>query len=164
MTNRRALRYKQKLDNLFVLAKETYDILLRETPSADPEVLGNWAKYLCVLTSGFIEEAVRSILSNYAKDKSSPQVNRFVTLRLERGCQNLNMENILQVVGAFSLDWRAELKKETEGELKDAVDSVVANKNNIVHGRSSNISYNRVKEYYDKVVKVINLIEIRCSI
>lgn len=48
---------KDRLDVMFALAAKQ---------GADEEVLSHWARYLCVLTSGFIEVSLKSILSEYA--------------------------------------------------------------------------------------------------
>ena len=73
------------------------------------------------------------------------------------------MENILALTGAFNRHWAEKLQRETEGELKDSVDSIVANRHNIAHGQNSGISYIRIRDYYQNARKVILLIEEQCS-
>jgi hypothetical protein len=55
------------------------------------------------------------------------------------------------------------LAAETVGARKDAVDSVVNNRNRIAHGENVGISYVRIKEYYDRVVEVIELIDVQSN-
>lgn len=154
MMNHEVVRLKQQLDDLFKYAEDVSD--------EDPKQLSHWGKYLCVLTSGFIEEATRLIFTDYTETKSSSKpVKAFVSSKLKR-CINLNTENLLQVVGAFSSDWREQLEIETEGERKEAIDSIVKNRHKIAHGKSSNISFAEVKKYYKKVVEVLELMEIQC--
>jgi hypothetical protein len=73
------------------------------------------------------------------------------------------MERILQVCRAFDQDWAEHLAAETVGARKDAVDSVVNNRNRIAHGENVGISYVRIKEYYDRVVEVIELIDVQSN-
>ena len=63
------LREKQKIDAIFDLIKRL---------EADEELLAHWAKYLCVLTSGFIENSLRIMLTFYAKNRTTPQVSNYV--------------------------------------------------------------------------------------
>jgi hypothetical protein len=152
MRNREAVRYKQRLDNLF---KQVSAL------PADIELQSHWAKYLCVLVSGFLETSVRAIFSQYASDKAAPYVANYVASRLKR-FTNPNMDDILHLASRFNEDWGKCLESATRGELKDAVDSIVANRNLIAHGENPGITYVRIKGYYERAVTVIDLIENTC--
>lgn len=154
MKNIEVQRAKQKLDNLFGK--------IGKLPPDDLELQAHWARYLCILVSGFLENSVRAIYAEYAKKVASPNVANFVGRKLE-DLQNPKMEKILQLTGAFSLEWESKLRKDTEGELKDAIDSIVNNRNNISHGQDVGITYTRIKDYYEKAIKVINMIENQCN-
>jgi hypothetical protein len=73
------------------------------------------------------------------------------------------MEKILQLTGGFSKEWASDLRLKTDGELKDAVDSIAHNRNQIAHGGSVGMTYRQIKDYYDRAIKVIELIENQCS-
>ena len=73
------------------------------------------------------------------------------------------MEKIASLAGSFSPQWESELRIATEGELKDAVDSIVANRNRIAHGEDVGITYGRVHEYYKRIVHVVELVERQCA-
>ena len=153
MKNREIISNKQKLDHLFKKITAF---------SEDTDLQSHWARYLCILVSGFLETSVRIIYREYAKSKATPQVANFVVGKLE-DFQNPKMEKILQLTGLFSTDWANELRLETDGELKDAVDSIANNRNQIAHGGSVGISYSQIQSYYERAIKVIELIENQCS-
>ena len=73
------------------------------------------------------------------------------------------MERILTIAGSFSEEWASQLRVDSQGEVKDAVDSVVANRNRISHGDDVGITYARVQEYYTQIIKLIELVENQCS-
>lgn len=146
-------RYKQQIDGLFKRVKPY---------SGDPELQSHWARYLCILVSGLIEVSVRSIYSDYATRSASPSVARYVANTL-RDFQNPSMQKILDIAGAFSEEWQEELERSTAGELADAISSVVANRHNLAHGRPVGISYTRMKDYYQRIIKVIELIDHQCA-
>ena len=153
MKNPIAVQAKNRLDDLFDRVKEF---------SGDPELQSHWARYLCVQASGFIEISVRAILVEYAKDKSAPPVANYVERQLNR-LQNPNMERILQLLRSFRSTWADELKSRTEGEPKDAIDSIIANRNNIAHGKNVGITYTTVHRNYQSALTVIELIEEQCN-
>ena len=151
--NAKILSYKNRLDSLF----NSIDTL-----PPDPEFRAHWARYLCVLVSGFIEFSVRELYSEYARKCSSPNIANYVESEL-RQFQNAKMGKILELAQSFSSDWGRDLSAATEGELKDAVDSIVANRHHIVHGKAVGITVVRVSKYYKSIVDVIEFIESQCA-
>jgi hypothetical protein len=123
----------------------------------DPELQAHWAKYLCVLCSGYLETSVRTILKNHVRATAAPHVADFVDGKLDE-FQNPKMQKILELCGTFKGQWRESLGMQVEGRLKDAVDSIVANKNNIAHGRDVGLTYVAVREYFQCAKKVIALL------
>jgi len=153
MNTLEAVRYKQRLDKLFGQISAF---------SGNLELQSQWARYLCVLVSGFLETSICSIYGEFARRTASPYVANFVKCELG-SFQNPKMGKILELTRAFNPQWANQLEAATEGELKDAVDSVVANKNQIAHGRDVGITYARIKGYYEDVIQVVNLIEGMCD-
>jgi len=111
--------------------------------------------------AGFIEISIQEILGKYTKDKAAPNVTNYVYSRLKR-FTNPNMEDILVLLGSFEAGWRRNTEIVAEGKLKDAVDSVMALRNPIAHGVDTGISYIRIKEYYQSVLKLVEHIETTC--
>lgn len=142
---RELLRLTQKLDNTFGRVSQLGD---------DIEVRADFARYLCVLVSGYLEVAVVECATWYATKKSAPPVASYASQNLERFV-NPNAERVLQLVGSFNLDWRTGLETFLGDKRKDAVDSVVALRNQIAHGESVGVTYARVRTYYESVKEVV---------
>jgi hypothetical protein len=145
------VRHKDRLDALFLQVKGL---------QSDPDMISHWSRYLCVLVSGFIEVAIQLILTRFAEKQSSPPVAYFVSRRM-RDLMNPKMGKILDVIADFDQGIRDEIAKLTEGELRDAVDGVVQNRNKIAHGIEIGIGFTTIQNYYHSVIKVIELIESR---
>jgi len=111
-----------------------------------------------VLVSGFIEVAVKEILGDYAARRSSPEISNYVSRRLLRET-NLKMNKIIDLLSQFNRDWGEELERQTRGELKDAIDSIVANRHQIAHGKDTGVSFLQVKGWYEKTVDVVDIIK-----
>lgn len=150
--NREVLRYRQRLDALFQRTGQLEDL----------ELQAHWARYLCVLTSGFLEVSMRALFTQYARAVSAPSVAKYVQRRLE-DFQSPKMSNICGLVRDFNQIWADELEVGTAGELKDAVNSIVANRHLIAHGRDVGVSHTQMKEYYARAVRVVDLVRAWCD-
>ena len=146
-------QYQQRLEYLFNKVGNF---------SCDDELLAHWARYLCILTSGFLEVSIREIYGEYARTKAAPNVANFVSDQLRR-FQNPNMDKILRLTRSFSSEWGKNLENGTQGELKASVDSIVANRHNIAHGVPVGITYGAIKRYYENAKKVIDMIINQCA-
>jgi len=152
MRNVEAVRYKQRLDRLFQKIGAF---------SEDLELQAQWARYLCVLVAGFLETSIRAIYSEYARGCAAPNVASYVAARLAK-FTNPNMEKVIQLTRSFNADWANGLEMRTEGEIKNAIDSIYNNRNLIAHGRDTGISYTSIHNYYQKAVTLIEMIEKQC--
>jgi len=115
--NRDVAAMKSRLDATF--------LRVSRLPHDDLEVRSDLARYLCILVSGFIENAVAVLATAYCRDRSQQPVGNYAGSQLGR-LQNLNSEGLGQVVGAFERSWRDELIGFLEGPRKDALDSVLS--------------------------------------
>jgi len=137
------------------------DRLLQEADDIidNDKLKSDLARYICVLASGYLEASCRDIFGNFARQQSSPAVDRFVSRHLAQ-YHNLNTEKFLQLAGSFDSKFREKIEQHNDfDELKDAVDSIVAHRNNIAHGRDTGISLVTIKRYYGSAKRFINLIE-----
>ena len=143
------LRQRQRLEHLFVEVKAL---------DANAELQAHWACYLCVLVSGLIETAVRTSLAEFTRRTAAPQVAKYAAGCLEY-FQNPKMDKIIGLVHSFDPAWANQLIQQTDGEPKDAVDSIVANRHNISHGRHVSLSFAQVKKYYQGSLQAIEALE-----
>ena len=153
MTGRAEIeRQKQRLDATFKRAGSL---------GADPELLSDFARYLCVLVSGFLEQAAVEIALEHVRTHSDPSVLRHMERRI-RNSTNMNTERIVQLFGSFDADWQKDLESAIVDEYKAAVDSVVALRHQIAHGANGGITMVRIREYYDRVKYVVEYVTDLC--
>lgn len=153
MKNREAFRYKQQLDTLFEKIADVGD---------DLEMQSHWSKYLCIRVSGFLEVSIRSIYTDYCKDKSAPFVANYIEKKLA-SFQNPTMQKISDLTRAFSPQWANALDKFAEGEIKDSIVSIVAIRNKIAHGDNVGITFTKIKQYYKNTILLIEFLEKQCA-
>jgi len=127
------------------------------SPMTDIEVQSDFAKYFCILVSGFLENALVALVLDVAQKRSAPEIALFVERRLDHWT-NPSCEKIIQLLGSFSPDWRTEIENFLVDERKDAVNSLVALRHKIAHGESVGTSLAQVKKYYTTVIEVTSFI------
>jgi hypothetical protein len=125
--------------------------------SADLEVQADYAKYLCVLVSGFFENAIVALVLHYAEQRSAPEIAAFVERQLDRWT-NPNVEKIATLFGSFNPDWRTALEGYLVDERKDSVNSLIALRHRIAHGESVATSLSQVRAHYKVILDVINFL------
>jgi hypothetical protein len=147
-------RQKQKLDATFGRASKL-------VPLDDAELLSDFARYLCVLVAGFLEQSVIELTLEHVRNHSEASVQGYAENRL-RQFTTANAQRITDLIGTFDAGWRSDLESYLVDERKAAVDSVVALRHNIAHGRYVGVTMATVKEYYPRVKHVVDHIADLC--
>jgi len=145
---------RKRIDALFEKTREL---------SSDPELLSHWAKYLCVLVCGFLENSVELCLAEYCRRRGDENINNFVSAEL-RSFQNPRMGKILDLFGSFSKTWAEEMKNDVSGQISDAVNSIVANRHLIAHGGTSQLSMSSLRAYYSDVLRAVEVMRRICGV
>jgi len=138
---------QQRIDNLEAKAKS-------DPIRSDPELQSQLARFLCVLTSGLVEQAVIHTLSAYSQKRSHANVAKYVSAHVAR-LRNAKFEDVLILLSHFSPEWRDHFETNTSPDVKDAVDSIVNNRNQIAHGGQTGISLVTFMGYYKRVKSFI---------
>lgn len=123
------------------------------------EIQAHWAKYLCVLSAGFIENAISEVYIEYVEGKANDEVVNFATSTLSK-IQNPKVEKFINNARSFRVSWAEELEDyvEQDGRL-EAINSIMGNRHRIAHGKSSGITIARLRQWLDKSIEVIEFIE-----
>lgn len=141
--------------------------LLEQAASLDShqlELQAHWARYLCVLSAGFLENALTEVYTEYAKSCAHINVANFVSARLAR-VQNPKSGRFLETARGFDKSWEQGLDEFLSfGGRREAIDAIMSNRHLIAHGKDSGISLVRVKDYLEKSVEVVEFIETQCGI
>jgi hypothetical protein len=145
-------RHKQRLDATFAREAKL---------SADAELLSDFARYLCVLVSGFLEQSVIELTLEHVRTHAGVSIQRYAEARL-RKFTSANARHLTELLGSFDPAWRVDLQQYLTDEPKDAVDSVIALRHQIAHGRSTGLTMTRIKTYYAQVKNVVDHVADLC--
>jgi hypothetical protein len=157
MQNREIAKQLQRLNNLI---KKT-----AEACAGNLELQAEWAKYLCILSAGLVENALKEIYIEFAQKKTSKPIANYLSSTLSP-IRNPKTQRFLDIAAAFNPIWKDGLENyvNTNGRL-EAIDSIMNQRHLIAHGQNqnSNITLGKLKDYLDKCVEVIEFIEQQCS-
>lgn len=151
--NLEVFRYQERLKQLFSM----YDTL-----PDDYAVRANWAKYLCVITAGYIEHSVRVLCTDYAARTASPAVARHVQKGLS-GFTNANAQRIVNLLATFDQDWARAFERDCPDDARAAVDSIIGLRHAIAHGRDVGVSYVVIKRYWELTQQAVSTVESQVS-
>ena len=131
---------------------------------ADDELRSHIAKYVCILCSGFLENAVQIIYGEFiSKETDSNAVISFAKQTLNK-IQNPNAEKFRKIAGSFRLEWESALKEYLQiDERSTAINYIIRDRHKIAHGKDSDITLARIREYHLKTVDIVNFIENQCK-
>lgn len=144
----RILQLKQRVDSTFNRAPQS---------NHDIEMQADFAKYLCILATGYLEKAIIALIVAYSEKRSAPEVASYVERQLNRWT-NPNTEKICQLFGSFSADWRKKIEGFLVDDKRDSINSLVALRHNIAHGESVPTTMSQVKAYYNATKEVVDFL------
>jgi hypothetical protein len=129
----------------------------------DFEMRSHWAKYLCVMSAGFLENSLKVIYGDFVRGAASKPAADYANSMLAR-IQNPNTTIFIETARRFKPEWATELEAFVDSDgRREAINSIIKNRHEIAHGQYSGITIAQIKEYLSKAVEVIDLIETQCE-
>jgi HEPN superfamily RiboL-PSP-like protein len=144
---KRQASIKDALDATFARAK-------RIDPS-EIELRADFARHLCVLVSGFLDQTIKNCTAEYVGKRANPTVANYV-VKSTKNLTNLKAEKLKQHVLSFDPSWQTKVEGLIAEERKDAIDSLVNLRHGIAHGQPDDVTLARVESYYKEIIKVID--------
>lgn len=146
-------KYRTRISNLF----KTYN------QDINPESQAHSAKYLAVLVSGYLEQAIKELLLEYSSKGSRQQISRYIenTWPISK---NMKTANIKEILSQFNETWGEEFTQwlDQEDTRKGHINSIVEWRNSIAHGKESNttgVTIVSVKAAFSTIVDLVFYIE-----
>jgi RiboL-PSP-HEPN len=122
------------------------DLLSKTTQALPTEydfVRSELCKYCCVLTCAAIDVCVEDCLLEYSERSGDVRISSYIKRQVSRA-RNPNIEILCGMLGSFDGKWRANLETCATESVKSAIGSIVHNRNEIAHGRTSTITFGRL--------------------
>ena len=144
-------RESHRLENAINSARD-------EARNLSDENQARLAQLMTVWASGYLEATCRDVLRTYADRRADSSVVRFVSRNLDR-FNSPKMGNIIGLVRSFDEGRATELERFVEGRIKESVNSLVGVRNQIAHGRSTDITVGRIVQQFEDAKKLAGKLE-----
>jgi len=152
------VRYRSRIEVLIKNPPQGGDGSLSEF-----ETKAHWAKYVCVLVSGYIEQAVKEVLLEHSAHSAAPRVSSYVekTWPLSK---NMACSAISEILGHFDARWSESFLTwvDEKEERKKEINEIVAWRNSIAHGKESstnNVTIGSVTTKFYSACELVDFIE-----
>ena len=135
---------------------------LQNSGAIDTDLAAQLTWYLCIRTSGFLENAVQVILLEYVQSKTvDVPTQNFVEENLMSITARYDV--ILGTVRRFNEDWRTQLRQNDVQKYKRVLNNLVKNRNLIAHGRDSKITIQELQSYFVEIKDLVRLLHRTCK-
>ena len=124
----------------------------------EPDIQADYARYLCILVTGFLEQAVVRAILSYVDALGDPNLSRYVAETLRRP-GSMQAREILRLVGSFNEGWQTQLDDKLTTRHREAIGSLYASRNKVAHGEDVDLAYRQVRGDYDLVLEAIDFLE-----
>lgn len=125
--------------------------------ASEPEAKTDLACLACILTSALIEVACRQYVARFVEKRASRHVQRYVARKLYQ-FQNAKTEYVEELLGSFEPELAQRFLTRIGERGKDALDSIVSNKNNLVHGKGVGLGLDTMKRYHKDVLMSLEVL------
>lgn len=136
---------------------------LIEAVGSTNQISGYLTRYALVRICGTLEISYKTIIADYYVQQS-PLLDRFITKHVRDASRNPNYNNICNTLKEFDEEKCKQFKQKVSvlpsaEDLKSSLDTINSARNSIAHGASSSLSFNDLKTHFDKVLKIIEILD-----
>jgi hypothetical protein len=146
-------KYKNRIIYLFKSYEKVQDL----------ESQSHNAKYLAVLVSGYLEQAVKELLLHYASHGARPQISRYIEETWPTS-RNMTVKNIVTILKQFNITWSENFLSwlEQKDDRQKNINSIVSWRNGIAHGQEWNttgVTLVSVRIAFSTITDLVSFIE-----
>jgi hypothetical protein len=124
-------------------------------------IVAELCKYCCILASAAMDVCLEDCLLEYSEKSNDQRTIAFIKDRLGRS-RNPTLFVIGNVLSSFDPNWKDQLERFADQKIRSDVGSIVTNRNEIAHGRNSQVSFGRLipwvktaKALCDKIEQIV---------
>jgi len=134
--------------------KQLSDLFKSVEGIKDDEIKSHMTKYLCIQTSGYLENVVKSLIDEYLENSCPQPAKNYVTSKIER-LTNLDERKLGDFLQSFSNEWLQVFNEKVNDQQKSSLNSIIGNRNQIAHGKSIGLTYKTIQQYYTDLQQII---------
>lgn len=133
--------------------------LAQKTPG-EPDEQADWAKYLSVLVSGYLEQALKEILLDFAGRQNAARLQNYITGTWPES-RNMKPANIKEILNHFDQSWASKFDEwiAARDQYKSEISSLITSRNDIAHGKEANTTNVTLRSTRNRLRIALELVE-----
>lgn len=136
---------------------------LIEAVGSTNQVSSYLTHYALVRICGTLEISYKTIIADYYVSRS-PLLDRFIMKHVREACRNPNYDNICKTLKEFDEDKYRRFKEtiaslDNAEDIKSSLESLNSSRNSVAHGSSSLLSFNDLKNHFEKALQIIEVLD-----
>lgn len=133
--------------------------LAQKTPP-EPDEQADWAKYLSVLVSGYLEQAFKEILLEFADQHDANRLQSYIEATWPES-RNMKTANIKDILNSFDHSWGTSFDQwiAAGDQYKSEINSLIASRNDIAHGKEANTTNVTLRSTRNRLRIALELVE-----
>ncbi|MFN0022432.1 MAG: hypothetical protein ACKVS5_00870 [Parvularculaceae bacterium] len=137
--------------------------VMREASDSEARTQSVVAQYVCVSANGYIEDYIRNRVLDRLRKRCDENIYRLLTGIVSK-YYNFKSEKIIAIIEECIPENHVRAKKFLEdiGEFREAIGSVVGNKNSVGHSGSSTVTIRRVDKWLDIIINHLDKFDTAC--
>ncbi len=127
----------------------------------DPEIQAYFARYIVVFASGVYEDCVEHLFTEFAQKYGNAGIASFFSNMLDSHFRNPDFGSLKGLLKQVNPNYGIELENRltaTPGS-RDALDSMVNNKNAVAHGKPATATLGDVKIFHQQILPIFDAVE-----
>ena len=122
----------------------------------------HFVRYAVIVCSGALEKAFKCIIADYVTNGANAQLCEYIDRNVRQSSKNPRLDEIKKLLGEFDSDWLSAYKaivSQVSQRSKDALKSIVDNRNIVAHGGAIGASFYDIARYYYSARIVVGKLE-----
>lgn len=125
----------------------------------DMQLASMLSSYLVVLISGIYEDCVEHLIVQRAAKSNDKELENLIKMLIDRQFRNPLYKKIKEIINALDPSYKSKLDSKIDTRSREAINSIVRNKNNVAHGKTSNATLNDIADYHKRALKIFDALE-----
>lgn len=125
----------------------------------EDEIKSHLAKYLCIQASGYLENVIKGLVTEYHNGTCKKSTENFVTEKI-RYITNIDDDKLSAFLKSFNTEWENQFNNKVSDQHLQSLSSIISQRNQIAHGNAngSNISFKMMAQYYADLKEIVKVL------
>lgn len=115
--------------------------------------------HLVVLLAGAYEDCVEHMFTERAARTGDPEIQHYVQSTCDLLFRNPKFENIVRALKHFGDGYVNAFQTRIDTSAREAISSIVTNKNNVAHGKVSTVTIGDVENFHKRSLPIFDALE-----